>query len=103
MKPRKVYTPGCQPVRKGGEVDMAKDWQTKISLMVFFVRKDNYKTKYTADQPSKMVCQCEKQKDSWRWPHINYIDIEMLRLAGMNKLTFHLSSVVFSLHVSKQV
>ena len=25
MKPKKVYTPGCQPVKKGGVVDKAKD------------------------------------------------------------------------------
>lgn len=50
MKPRKVYTPGCQSVKKGGVVDKAKDKRGRPKKNVMgFVRKNNYRTKYFTD------------------------------------------------------
>ena len=35
MKPRKVYTPGCQSVKKGGVVDKAKDKRGRPKKMLW--------------------------------------------------------------------
>ena len=50
MKPRKVYTPGCQPVKRGGVVDKPKDKRGRPKkFFMDFVRKKKYRTKYFTD------------------------------------------------------
>ena len=84
MKPRKVYTPGCQSVKKGGVVDKAKDKRGRPKKMLWVLLEKTIielsilltlsKTPY---KPLRLVCQYEKQKDSSRLMHISYIIIEI--------------------------